>query len=93
MAEAEGESAARDGERSPAEGMPHRPLLLSPLPEGEGLGVRARGQGLHHKGTKGSLVDGIAQARQRPQHSSHQRKGCLTAHFCSPLSRRERGWG
>ncbi len=53
------------------------PHPLFPLPAGEGPGVRARGRGLRHRvapqrheGTKVSLVDGIAQARQRPPHSA-----------------------
>ncbi len=70
-----------------------RPLLLAPLPAGAEAGVRASGRGLHHKGTKGSLVDGIAWARSARSTPPRQRETLLSARCCSPLSQRERRRG
>ncbi len=61
---------------------------LTPLPPGEGPGVRARERGLHHQGTKVQrvrwwmAVRGHVSSRNNPR---RQREGWLTARSCSPL--------
>ncbi len=68
-------------------------LNARPSPSGSGAGgegARVMAAPQRHEGTKGSLVDGIARARQRPPHSPTT-PGSVPQ--CLPLSQRERGWG